>query len=349
MSSNLIELMEVKSGSTVVVYDVHASESGALSILNDFYEQVCNYEDKSIQWIFVVSIPEYQETGNIKVFRYPWVKKSWLHRLYFDFFIGANLIRKYKPDRICSLQNKGVPFFKGKQYVYLHLPFILCEYSFRLGVDEKKLWFYQKILSKIIFRSLKKVEKVIVQTNWMKEALISKCKIGPEKVIVQAPKFSADMLHVFVEKKDNYHRFFYPATAFRYKNHLTLLKAVEYAVGKGLRDYEVFFTVKQQENDYTKELWEFVEKNHLNVKFLGQISREMVFKMYSESVLLFPSTLESFGMPLLEARLTGCPVIAGDCPFSHEILDGYAKAEFFSVMDWREMGEKLFLAANEKQ
>lgn len=349
MSSNLIDLMEVKRGSTVVVYDVHASESGALSILNDFYEQVCNYEDKSIQWIFVVSIPEYQETGNIKVFRYPWVKKSWFHRLYCDSFIVKSIIKKYKPDIVYSLQNKGVSFFKGRQYVYLHLAFILCEYSFRLGADEKKLWFYQKVLSKIIFRSLKKVDKVIVQTNWMKDALIKKCGISQEKVIVQAPKFAADMLCAFEEKEENYRRFFYPATAFRYKNHMTLLKAVEYAVKRGMKDYEIVFTMEQKENNYTKELWEFAERKHLNVKFSGQISREEVFKLYSESVLLFPSILESFGMPLLEARLTGCPVIASDCPFSHEVLDGYEKAEFFSVMDWQEMGEKLYLTANEKQ
>lgn len=348
MSSNLIDVMELKSGSTIVIYDVHASETGALSILNDFYEQVCGYEDKSIQWIFVVSIPEYQETENIKVLRYPWVKKSWFHRLYFDFVIGRNIIKKYKPDEVYSLQNKGVSFFKGKQYVYLHLAFILCEYSFRLGVDEKKLWFYQKILSKAIFHSLKNVNKVIVQTNWMKDALIKKCKIYPDKVIVQSPKLTSNILCRFSEKEENYRRFFYPATAFRYKNHVTLLKAIEYAVERGLKSYEVIFTIKPQENDYTRELWQFTETKRLNVKFLGQISRKEVFEIYSKSVLLFPSTLESFGMPLLEARLTGCPVIASDCPFSHEILDGYKKADFFSLMDWREMGEKIRQLTDEK-
>ena len=44
MSSTLIDIIKPEVNSTVLVYDVHASESGALSILNDFYDQVCSYE-----------------------------------------------------------------------------------------------------------------------------------------------------------------------------------------------------------------------------------------------------------------------------------------------------------------
>ena len=41
----------------ILVYDLHASESGALAILDDFYSQVLNCPDKNIEWIFVVSTP----------------------------------------------------------------------------------------------------------------------------------------------------------------------------------------------------------------------------------------------------------------------------------------------------
>ena len=35
----------------IVVYDVAASASGALSVLNDFYAEVRAYSDKNIKWI----------------------------------------------------------------------------------------------------------------------------------------------------------------------------------------------------------------------------------------------------------------------------------------------------------
>ena len=65
----------------IVVYNIAASASGALSVLNDFYAEVRNYSDKSIKWTFIISTPQLEETDNIKVIRVPWVKKNWLCRL----------------------------------------------------------------------------------------------------------------------------------------------------------------------------------------------------------------------------------------------------------------------------
>ena len=80
---------------------------------------------------------------------------------------------------------------------------------------------------------------------------------------------------------------------------------------------------------------------NLNVKFCGQIPRDEVFDFYTRSVLLFPSYVESYGLPLLEAKLTGTYIIASDCPFSREILSEYGKAAFFPEMDYKTMGELI--------
>jgi glycosyltransferase involved in cell wall biosynthesis len=74
---------------------------------------------------------------------------------------------------------------------------------------------------------------------------------------------------------------------------------------------------------------------------MGQVSRENVFEMYSKSVLLFPSFVESFGLPLLEARLSECIIIASSCPFCREILDGYDKVSYFEPMEYRKMGKLI--------
>jgi glycosyltransferase involved in cell wall biosynthesis len=59
---------------------------------------------------------------------------------------------------------------------------------------------------------------------------------------------------------------------------------------------------------------------------VGHISRDRLVEIYRESALLFVSHLESFGLPLMEARILGIPVIATRQPFSEEILEGYDKA-----------------------
>ena len=54
-----------------------------------------------------------------------------------------------------------------------------------------------------------------------------------------------------------------------------------------------------------------------------------MLKRYNESSLVFPSYIESFGLPLAEARAMGTVIFASDCPFSREVLAGYENAYFF--------------------
>lgn len=337
----LIGIVDPKPNSTVMIYDVHASESGALAILDDLYRQIRAYSDKSVKWVFIVSTPKYEETENIVVRRYPWVKKNWGYRYYFDMVTTRALLNEYKPDKVFSLQNKGIPFYHKEQIVYLHLPFILTDHKFNIRTDGKKLWLYQNIVSKNIFRSLRKVDYTIVQTHWMKDSLVKKARVCGDKIIIQEPDISTNNIGKYEDTMESIRNFFYPATAFSYKNHMTMLKALNYAQKAGLRNYSLTLTIREDESALTHELANYARKNNLNVIFGGQIPREKVFEMYAHSVLLFPSYVESFGLPLLEARLTGTYVIASDCPFSREILDGYEKAQFFNEMDYKMMGELI--------
>lgn len=341
MGINLIDLIAPAPNSVVMILDVHASESGALAILDDLYKQIRAYKDKSVHWIMVVSVPEYQGTKNIVVERYPWVKKSWIHRGFFDAVITRKIVKRYQPDQVFSLQNKGLSFFRGRQLVYLHLPFVLTDHRFRIRLDGKKLWLYQNVIRRSIFHSLRSIDATIVQTHWMKNALISKAGIPAEKIILQQPDVSCNGIGVYEDIPENRKRLFYPATAFTYKNHMTLLKALKYAQKNGFHDYELILTIEPDENEYSRRLHAYAQANGLSVIFGGRIPREKVFEMYTKSVLVFPSYVESFGLPLLEARLTGSPVIASDTPFCREILGGYKKAVYFPEMDEQTLGEYI--------
>ena len=52
-----------------------------------------------------------------------------------------------------------------------------------------------------------------------------------------------------------------------------------------------------------------------------------------KSVLLFPSYIETFGLPLLEAKTIGSPIIASDTPFSKEITSNYNNVNYFDYSD----------------
>ena len=342
---NLIDIIRPEPGSTVLICDMHASGSGALAILSDLYHQIQAYHDQSVNWVLVVSTPNYEPGVNITVERYPWAKRSWVLRYWFDTVTVRGVLRKYGPDQVVSLQNKGISSWKGRQTVYLHQALFLTDHRMDIRKDGKRLWFYQNVLSRLALRSLGRVDCTVVQTRWMKDALVQKAGIPPERIVLQRPDISGNPIGKYRDTPENRRRFFYPAMGVTYKNHRTLLKALRYALDKGLGEHELVLTLKPGENAYTQRLHAYAVEQGLNVVFGGPVPREQVFEMYTRATLVFPSYVESFGMPLLEARLSGSPVIASDTAFCREVLAGYEKASFFRETDYVALGELLLKSA----
>lgn len=322
----------------IMVFDVAAESGGALSVLEDFYDE---YKvNKNNNYIFVLSKPELEETENIKVIRFPWIKKSWFHRMYFDYFIAYKLIKRYKTDEVLSLQNIIIPHTDIYQTVYVHnsLPFV--DYRF-LITENSLLWTYQNILSRIIYNSIIKADKVIVQTNWMKKACVEKLKVNEFKIEVMPPKINIEVKKYFKPTHDSLTTFFYPASSVAFKNHKLIIEACLKLQSEGIEGYKVVLTLYGNENKNISSLFKITKENKLPITFIGNISREQVFDYYSKSTLIFPSYIETVGLPLIEAKIHRTPILASDCPFSHEILDGYQNTYFFDPFSIEGLYQKL--------
>lgn len=74
--------------------------------------------------------------------------------------------------------------------------------------------------------------------------------------------------------------------------------------------------------DVTSDELEFVKKNGLSdkVKFLNYLSENEMASMYSSAIaLVFPSLMEGFGLPILEAFANDCVCLLSDIEVFHEI------------------------------
>lgn len=313
-----------------MVFDVPAESGGALTILKEFYLKTKS--NKDVNWIFVISNPIFEEMDHIKVLRFPWIKKSWLHRLYFDHFVAHKIVKKYEADEIISLQNVIVPKVRVPQILYVHQPLPFSKKRYKI-TENLMFWVYQNLIGKKIFNSIRKANRVIVQTNWMKDACIEKVKTNPDKIIVQASEIKLGIKEYFKSTEISMRTFFYPVKGYVYKNHKIIIDAALLLKNRGINNYKVIFTLKGNENKHIINLYNIVVENKLPIQFIGEIPLEQVQEYYSKSVLIFPSYIESFGLPMLEARLHRSPVLASDCPFSHEILDGYENVKFFNETD----------------
>ncbi len=314
----------------IMVFDVPAESGGALSVLHEFYNEF--KLDQENEYIFVLSVPELKETSNIRVLRFPWIKKSWGHRLYFDHFIAPRLIKEYEIDQVLSLQNITIPRTKVHQSVFVHNALPFSEYKFSFN-ENKLLWIYQNIIGKKIIDSIKKADHVIVQTNWMKKQCVEQLKETAKKIEVKPPKINIEVKKTFEKTKESMSTFFYPSSGVVFKNHKVIVDACLMLNEERIIDYMFIFTLKGDENEHIANLYNTVKKQGLPIKFIGSLTREEVFDFYSRSVLIFPSYMETVGLPLLEAKMHKTPIIASDCAFSHEILSEYTKATFFNPFD----------------
>ena len=313
----------------VLVFDVPASESGALTGLLGFYRFVVAKGRKDIEWIFVVSTDALgtpPEGSRIRIVRRPETKRNWTRRILFEIFVAPRLVRQYQADAILSLQNTAILWTRVPQIVYVHnsVPYAPKRFSYARR-DERMFAVMGDIFRPLFGWSVRKSRTTVVQTNWLKNAIGRKHGIAPGKIAV-------------VPQTVDFHappgrparipgHFVYPAVPFVYKGHKEIVDAVAILHAKGHRP-QVVFTIEGTENTYSRALAKRIKDLGLESCFglVGHISRDRLVEIYRESVLLFVSRLESFGLPLMEARVLGIPVIATRQPFSEEILDGYDQA-----------------------
>ena len=299
---------------TIVVNDIAANPGGGLTVLKEFYDAVKRNKDE-INWIFLLSEPYIEETDKIKVVLLPRIKKH-VNRILFDSFAGARIINKFKPDIVFSLQNTIVYYCKGRTALYIHQPLPFQnkkKYSF-LKKDEFGLACIQHLLGRRIIRSASSSDLCIVQTKWMEKAVEKKCKCRNIKQIY--PNIPS------IPNKAKYETtrtFFYPTSTISYKNNILLENVSKRLLQDGVHISTVFTT---EEQDCIS-----------GVEHIGRIPMNEVYERLETSCLVFPSYIETFGYPLVEAKAIGSLILASDCEFSHELLDDYKNAYFFNPFD----------------
>jgi glycosyltransferase involved in cell wall biosynthesis len=320
----------------IAVFDLPASDSGALAILEDFYAYVLKTKPEGIEWTFIVSTDALGAPpagSHVHVLRFPKVKLGWRRRVRFELHDAARVARDCGADAILSLQNVAVLGTRLPQVVYVHqsLPYVGKRFSY-FKRDERFLALYADIFRPLIGRSVRKASAVVVQTTWFKEAIARRHRVDPDKIAVIPPSVRLDIPSGKIEPNPSL--FFYPATPYVYKNIDLIVEAVAILRSEGLAP-TVLITIRGDENGYAGRLHGRVEASGLSnsVRFIGRLPREEALAKYREATLLFPSRLESFGLPLLEARMAGGKIIASDTPFAREILADYPAASFHGQTD----------------
>lgn len=320
----------------IVVLDTAAEKGGALTVLKDYYNKA--KIDIDNEYLFITGNIALDSAPNITCKRFPFSKRNWLCRLLFDYFYLPFFIAKQKCDKVLSLQNMIVPFVKKEQIVYLHNALPFSEYRFTWK-QNKKMWIYQNLIGYLIRKSVEKAHVVIVQCEWMKEVLVEQLRVQGSKIMVQP--YEVKMSDKIEKTKFEKTTFFYPASSEEFKNHKLIVEAVSKLVEKGYRNFEILFTIEKDENEYTERLYEMSSKGKCPICFGGHLTLNKVYSFYTDSILVFPSYIETVGLPLMEATVLKRPIIAADLKYAHSALKGNESVVFFNPFNSDELAEAM--------
>jgi glycosyltransferase involved in cell wall biosynthesis len=179
----------------------------------------------------------------------------------------------------------------------------------------------QALMSAYFLIAVRKCRTVLVQNRWMKSH-VQQASPRAAVEIVDMPVIVNKNPSVVDENKD-FTVITYVSQALSHKNHIKLLQG--YAqVAEELPKVVLELTVASDHPVISAE----VKRLNLegNVRLLGELDRKEIESLYGRAdISVYPSTLESFGLPLVESAISGLPVVASDLPYAHEIMgdDGH--------------------------
>ena len=197
------------------------------------------------------------------------------------------------------------------QVLLVHQPHLISP-----QVDESSntgvLYCVMRLLTRM---NASKTASVVVQTDAMRSALMDTygdwCRRRCITVIGQPVPVWFDLSEGRTRRLYDAKglRLFYPAAGYPHKNHDLIRElAKNYDELNGLDVLTVTLPPEQFDVDAA---W---------LNCVGRLNHEACLNEYEKSdALVFPSVLESYGLPLVEAMTLGIPILVSDLPYAHAL------------------------------
>jgi glycosyltransferase involved in cell wall biosynthesis len=314
-------------------------EGGIFTILDNCLQKISKYnQNNDLKIIALVHNKSKFDYPNIDYIEFAKSKKFWFLRLYYEYYYFKKLSKKIKPDVWLSLHDMSPNVTVSKRFVYCHHPTVFYKSTFKDWKYDYKIGVFS-ILYKYLYQiNLKKNEAVFVQQNWIKEEFKSLYQI--QNVIVSKPENVKEIENIDVILNPNKIHFFYPSLPKSFKNFELIAEAVTLLPETIKSKIEVHLTLSKSDNKYSKYI---VNKfNFEPLIFTGKMSRSKVFGYYKNmNCLLFPSKLETWGLPISEAKTFNKPILAANLPYAKETVGAYDKVSFFDVNSPKELAELI--------
>ena len=268
-------------------------------------------------------------------FKYIWYLILWFNTV---FYLNV-LINK---PNVIIFPSFFMPYLKRKKTKYITVIHDLAH--LRNDELDKYFAFIMNLATKI---TIKRADTIVAVSETIRNELIKRYNIKDKRVKVVYNSLgehfinsenNSEILNKYNIQKQKY--ILSVATLNRRKNIPELIKAFESITDK-YPDIKLVLV-----GGMGNEKRELLTK-HPNVIFTGYIPDENLPSLYKNALLyVFPSLYEGFGIPLIEAQYSNCPVLCSDIPVFQEVAGNGAE---FCTPDSNGIAAKLEYLINNEQ
>jgi glycosyltransferase involved in cell wall biosynthesis len=199
---------------------------------------------------------------------------------------------------------------------------------------EPKFWLFNRFYTFLYGVFIRRNYLVIVQQEWMRQALNK--RFGSLPIVVAHPDVrirTSDKAYSSISTEATTYVLLYPTLPRVFKNIETVMEAAHRLAINGFMGVELRVTLKGDENPYARWLY---AKYHSStgVRFIGRQTPDQMVQQYKEAhAVVFPSKLETWGLPISEAKAWSKPLLVADLPYSRETVGSYDQVVFLPATD----------------
>ena len=327
---------------TIVISAVNLIEAGTLVILKDCLNNLSELAAQGeYRIIAIVYKKELAYFPNIEYIETQWPKKRWINRLWYEYVSLRNISKKLSPVYLWfSLHDTTPTVFAERRAVYCHNTYFFYKWKLHDIFFAPKIALFA-IFTKYIYKiNISKNRYLVVQQNWFKHAMSEVFSFDKKAIIVAKPN-NDNRVSQTSNHKLELSSFVFAGSPNSHKNFEVICRAAAILENKGIDNFKIYLTVSGQENKYAK--WLFNNWGNLkSIVFIGFQTQNELFDIYNKCCcLLFPSKVESWGLPISEFANYDKPMLLADLPYAHETAAGAKYVDFFNPESSEELANKM--------
>lgn len=338
----------------IVISAVNLRKGGTLTILRQCLAFLSEWAPAhGYQVTALVHKSELADYPHIRYIELPWAIDGWGKRLWCEYVTMGRISRELGEIDLWFSLHDTTPRVQAKRqavYCQTSFPFLRWRWSdFRF---DKKIPLFAMFTRFAYQFGIRRNRYLVVQQQWLREGFSQMFGLPQERFIVAPPQREPAIRIEAEHQGKHIPTFLFASTPDAHKNFELLAEATRLLeLRVGTRKFRTIFTVKGEENAYARWLyqrWGSVDSLH----FAGFMSPEALRALYAQTdCLVFPSRIETWGLPISEFLPYDRPMLLSDLPYAHETAAGARRVGFFDPYDVEALADLMeaVLRGDERQ